>query len=82
MNDSRMAGVDIWSEGYNMKGEMSIGEQDKEEKSVQKGLHPACPCQAECLLRESKRFLHAGAFTSQLREGLVLGLCVQEAQRR
>ena len=83
-----MAGVDVWGdEGiYDERwivfskifGKISIGEQD-EEKSHQKGLHPEYPCQTEYLLWESKRFLHAGAFTSRLREGLLLGFCVQEA---
>jgi hypothetical protein len=61
---------------------MSIGEQDKEEKSVQQGLHPACPCQKQNVVAASKRSTHADEFTSRLREGLLLVSCVQEALRR
>ena len=57
---------------------MSIGEQDKEEKSR---LRKVC----SCMSLPSKMFVggsrNAGAFTSRLREGLLLGFCVREILR-
>ena len=66
--------------GETMKGEIYIFlfflekkklicEQQK--RSVQQGLYPECPCQTEYLLRKSKHFLVAGAFTIRIPEGML-----------
>ena len=61
---------------------IQVGEQDKEERSrSRKVCILNVPDKQNICCRSRNIFLHAGAFTSQLREGLVLGFCVREALR-